>query len=948
MRQYVRGLKSDAMTMSRFRGPFVGLFLALAVLLPPPALAGTEAEGSGMMGRVAVKGLVTDESGQAIPGVTVTISRAGSPNPPAVVITEGDGSYRVEDLTPGTHRVEASLDGFQPLSREVKLGTGSVLDVRFQLVPAFSETVEVVGENVQVGEVAILESRRQAPVVSDSISAEEIRRTPDSNAAGVVERLTGVTLIGDKYVYVRGLGERYSGSTVNGSILPTTETEKRVVPLDLFPAKLLDSVNVVKTYTPDRPGDFGSGIVEMTTVEFPRDTTLKLGFGTSYVEGVTGRQFRQYAGGLSRWGGGGQRMPAGVPKELLQRSSPLSPEGFTAGELEAIGEKFLGSWTGESIESATPGTDLSLTFGTTVGRLGIVLSGVSSSGVEEVDEDLRFFGFGVGDELVAYNDYRLSTFRESATTGLVGNLSYRLNDTNRLYLNSILTRDAGAEDRVQEGVQAASGGNIRDFRVRYQVEEVRSTRLRGEHNLAGPALGGLLEWNVSTSTATNDSDLRENIYGEVQPGQYLMLTGQAASGRLEYFGLEDDIRQGGMSYSAFFARADGSVSGSIEGGMSRLDRTRDFSARRFRFFGANLEGIDLTATPDQIYTADTIGPDAFEIREITGVNDAYDATHLIDAAYVMSDTTFGKWRVIGGARYELSEQSVSTFDPFDVANVVESVRRNDDLLPSLNVVYQLASRTNLRFAYGRSLNRPEFRELSPFAFTEVAGGQSVAGNPALEQATIDGLDVRWESFPGEGEVVAFSTFYKKIDKPIERIIQPTSDYRRSFVNAESATLWGVELEFRRSLEMVAPLLRAWSLNTNFAFIKSDVTVGEHQLSTVTSTERPLEGQSDIVANLALQYYKPEWGTMLRLMGAYTGERLADVGARGLPDVYEQPFTSVDFVLSQDLGPFARGVEVKLAGSNLLDEKREYLQNSQVQRLYGSGRKFSLSFSYTPF
>src|SRR5262249_31450868 len=165
------------------------------------------------------------------------------------------------------------------------------LQIVFSIVPAFTETVTVTAQAAPTGEVAILESRREAPVVSDSISAEEIRKTPDSTAAGVVERLTGVTLLGDKYVFVRGLGERYSATTINGSTVPTTETEKRVVPLDLFPAKLLESVNVVKTYTPDKPGDFGSGIVEMTTAQFPASRTLKLTIGTAYVANATGNRF---------------------------------------------------------------------------------------------------------------------------------------------------------------------------------------------------------------------------------------------------------------------------------------------------------------------------------------------------------------------------------------------------------------------------------------------------------------------------------------------------------------------------------------------------------------------------------------------------------------------------------------------------------------------------------
>lgn len=915
---------------------FLTALVLLSVALSTPAQTS---------GRAAVAGVVKDDTGAPIPGVTVVASREQSE--PAVAVTGMEGEFRIGDLSPGAYGIEVALDGFQTVKTDVKLVTGQKLDVAFKMVPAFGEVVEVVAEAARTGEVAVLESRREAPVVSDSISSEEIRRTPDSSAASVVERLTGVTLVGDKYVFVRGLGERYSGTTINGSTLPTTETEKRVVPLDLFPAKLLDSVNVVKTYTPDKPGDFGSGVVEMTTVQFPQTSSLKVSLGTSYAGGVTGGSFRRYSGGLSRWGNGGQKMPSSIPSEFLQRKSILNPAGFTPQELEIIGEAFVGDWTGREISAADPGSDFALTFGTTLGRLGLVFSGVSTRGFDEVDEIQRYFGFDVGDDLIAYNDYDLQSAKETASVGLVGNLSYRLTDNNRVFLNTVLTRDASSEDRLQEGLQTNSGGEIRDYRVRYQLEEVRSARLSGEHNLAAPGIGSLVEWSLTSSEATNDSNLRENIYREAADGVFEMQTGFADSGKLEYFDLDDEIEQGGVSYTAFYALG-ADVSGSVKGGVSRLDRSRDFAARRFRFVTSNHQQFDLTGAPDDIYTAANIRPDGFEIREITGVNDAYAAAHTIDAAYVMGDATFGKWRVIAGGRYEMSEQSVTTFNPFDTANAVEAIRENNDVLPSLNVVRQLGARTNLRGAYGRSLNRPEFRELSPFAFTEVAGGRSIAGNPDLHQATIDAIDVRWEHFPRAGEVIAASAFVKKIDSPIERVIQPTSDYRQSFVNADHADLWGLEVEFRRALDVISPALRYWSVNSNVTYVDSNVVVGKHQLSDVTSPERTLEGQSDVVGNLALQYYHPTWGTMFRLLGSYTGERLADVGARGLPDVFEQPHTSFDLVVSQNLGNFAPGLELKLAAKNLLDEKREFAQGSEIQRVFDPGRKVSLSLSYTPF
>jgi outer membrane receptor protein involved in Fe transport len=899
------------------------------------------------LGRAGVRGVVKDDAGGVIPGVTVTITRAGdSAASPEVQVTEMDGTFHAKELPPGSYTIQTFLDGFQPLSRDVRLVTNQTVDVAFTIVPALSETVEVVASAPQTGEVAILETRRQAAVVSDSISQEEISRTPDANAAAVVERLTGVTLVSDKYVFVRGLGERYSGATINGSTLPTTETEKRVVPLDLFPAKLLASVNVVKTYTPDKPGDFGSGVVEMTTTDFPSDASLKVSIGTGWTSDATGSSFRRYASGLSRLGDGGQGLPSDFPTEILRRSSIVDPAGFTPEELQAFGRQLVGDWTGNETSSAPPGTELSLTYGATFGRLGVVLSGVSRHEYGVFDEEQFYYGVDQG-VLVPYNEYDLDTDRETATSGLVGNFSLRLTDSNRLFLNMVRTTDASAESRTQAGLQSATGGNIRDYRVRYQDEAVLSTRLRGEHNLGGPGLGSLIEWSGSQSRASNDADLRENVYREADPGVYRLETGYADTGKIEIHELDDEISQAGAAYSVFFTEPSGRWSGSVKGGFDWLDRARDFGARRFRFVPGSGVDADLELLPNDIFLAENITPAEFEIREFTGVNDAYAAAHTVGAGYLMADATFGKWRFIGGARYESSEQSVTTFDPFNVDDAVQSVNDSNDLLPSLNVVYEIAPRTNIRLAYGRSLNRPEFRELSPFVFTEVAGGRSISGNPNLVQATLDSYDLRWELFPGSGDVIAVSAFYKHIDQPIERIIQPTTDLRMSFINAESAKLAGIELEFRRSLGPIFSALRNWAVNLNYAYIDSGVEVGQQNYSVVTSTERPLEGQSDQTANLALQYYQPDWGTMFRIMAGYSGPRLTEVGAFGLPDIYEDSYTSLDAVVTQRLG-FAQGLKLKLAASNLLDQPREYVQGGEIQRTIDPGRRIGLLLSYTPF
>jgi hypothetical protein len=216
----------------------------------------------------------------------------------------------------------------------------------------------------------------------------------------------------------------------------------------------------------------------------------------------------------------------------------------------------------------------------------------------------------------------MRTDRESANSGLIGNFSLRLNDSNRMSLNAILTRDAGSEYRFQEGLNTNTGGFIQAHRVRYQLEEIFSTRLRGEHNLGGPGIGSLAEWNLSRSEASNGSDLRETVYREGEPGIFAMQVGLAGT---NFYDLADSINQGGVAYTVFYADSEGTHSGMFKGGMDHFERTREFGSRRFRFSVPNQSMFDLAGSAEDVFTAENIRPDGFEIREVTGVNDAYAA-----------------------------------------------------------------------------------------------------------------------------------------------------------------------------------------------------------------------------------------------------------------------------------------------------------------------------------
>ena len=915
----------------------VWLLLVAALAAPVAAVA----SGDGV-----IKGFVKDGDGLPLPGVMVVASSPVLGAEGVPTWADETGAFHIEGLPPGTYTVEATLDGFQSARTELTLVQGQTVTFEFKLAFAvLEETIEVRAEAIASSEVALLDQRRQSGVVSDSISSEEISRTPDSDAAGVVDRLTGVSLVDDKYVYVRGLGERYSNTTLNGAAIASTETDKKVVPLDLFPAKLLETIDVVKTYTPDMPGAFGSGTVQLNTLAFPTSRLFRVSLGAGYNSDATGSAHQTYAGGLSLLGEGGQPLPSSIPDKQLVPKSRFNPNGYTPAEMEQFGESFGPAWTGDEPASAPYNGNFNVTYGDTIGRVGVLVSAVGSHGYATRDEVSRYFKLDASDTLVEGNDYDLVTDTESVRNGFLGAFSLQIADGQTVKVSSMFTRDAQGESRTQEGFNAAGSYDIRDYRTRYEKEELLSTRLVGEHVVSGIGQSSFLEWSVAQSKGTREQDLRENLYTLQSDGQYQLATGYPEVGKMEYFDLDDTITDAGASWATYFALG-ASQYGSVKGGLAYTKRERDFTARRFRFITQNPDQFDLTLLPEELFVEANIRPGGFELIETTGINDAYTGNHDIKAGYVMGDVSLGKLRLIGGVRLEDSQQTVLTFNPFSAATPEEAVNDNRDWLPAVNAIYQLSGRTNLRFAASRTVNRPEFRELSPFAFVEVTGGRSIAGNPDLEQATIDGVDLRWETFPEAGDVMAVSLFYKKIDRPIERYIQATSELRTSWLNADSATLAGIELEFRRSLAIVSPALKYWSLNINYSFVDSSVTIPEADLSVLTTTNRALQGQARHVGNFAVQYYHPAAGTLVRMLYGYTGERLSDVGVYGLPDIVESSTDSLDLVISQSLRRLLPGLDVKLAASNLLDSENTYIQGPELQRLYTTGRSFGLSFGYT--
>ncbi|MCX7895777.1 MAG: outer membrane beta-barrel protein [Thermoanaerobaculum sp.] len=889
-----------------------------------------------------IRGVVRDPAGEPLPGATVLLNQ--NDQTLQETWTDVQGNFVFANVAPGTYRVKASLTGLGEAEAEVRVGAGSPAQVTLALQGAqFQEEVVVQAERPTTGVERLLEERRQSPLVSEGLSQEDMGKTPDADAASAMQRVTGVTTVANRYVYVRGLGERYSTVLLNGTELPSSETEKRLVPLDLFPTRLLEQVTILKSYAPDLPGSFGGGLVNLSTLEWPQNTVFSLRVGSGANSQVNGGAFPRYAGGLNFSGIGGQPLPPNFPRNFITRASRFNPSGLSPEQLQTLGRSLAGSWRGQPQGSAPPNRSFGLSFGRSFGPVGIVVSATQSHNFTKSVEEQRFFGLD-GGRMVPINDYDLVTFGEQVRWGLFGSLAWKLHPQHSLRFTSLASRLARNSDRTQEGYNSNSGNFIRDLRARHTREDLVTHQLVGEHFLPGVGQGLAVEWKLAKGQAANRGDLRENLYGLGGDGVFRLLVGYPEVGKMEFYRLDDRITDASLTTTSYFSVSTNTYA-AVKAGANFLRREREFLARRFKFVTSNPNQFDLSLPPELLFQPSHIRPDGFELREVTGINDAYTGEQRLDAGFAQADFTHGRFRALLGLRLEEAVQEVVTVNPFDTKNPVIARLENRDLLPALNLTYSLSQRTNLRLAASRTVNRPEFRELSPFAFVELTGGRSVVGNPNLKRSLLDAVELRWESFPTSLEVMAASVFYKRIQNPIERIIQPTTELRSSWTNAQQATLKGVELEYRRSLAVLHGSLRNFFGNFNYAYVDSQVTVPRQALSVVTSTTRPLEGQAKHVFNAILEYHYPQWDTLARVLYNFTGRRLSEVGAYGLPDIYEDSSGTWDFLFKQSLRRLIPGLELTLSVTNLTNQRERYLQKNEVQRSVKSGRTLSFGLGY---
>ena len=928
------------MTRTAFRTTLLALVLTAGL---PPASASAQQPATAPGRTVRVVGTVRDgQNAIPLPGVPVEVVGTST-----IVHTDVDGRY-VIDLAPGSHQFKVVMDGYRErvVAVEVAAGAQPTVDVALSMA-GFSEQVTVAGQSLNAATSsaeAQLVERKNAQVITDNMGSAEMRANGDSDAAAAMQRVTGLSVVDNQFVFVRGLGERYSNTTLAGAVVPTTEPDKKVVPLDLFPTALIDSVQVAKSYSPDKSAEFAGGLVQIVPLKFPSRPVLDVGYGLEISSTATGQSILESPLNGRDWLGfdsGVRALPGTFPGSKIVRRGIFTPDvGYTPEQITEFGRALDNTWQPTRKDGA-PGQNWSAVFGNRFGKLGIIASARHSYKETYVDERRRFYRTAEAGELEAVSDYNIQTGTARAQVGIVGNVAYQFAPSHRVTVENFYSHSGRDEGRFFQGPNTENLFEYQNYRLQFVEEGLISNGASGEHFLQ--SLGNSrLDWRLTVGRANRDEpDMREVLRQRpLNSTAAFVLSDESQSGFRMFNELQDDSVDAAANWS-LFSTAGGRPT-QVKFGLNVVDRSRDFESRRFRFIPivVNKDGaspIDLTQAPEQLYATNNIGT-FFRFNEETRPVDAYSGDQTTTSGYGMVDVALSaRSRLVAGARVERFEQQVDTFDPFGLfERTITAENRNTDVFPGLNYVHSLRPDMNVRVGYSTTVNRPEFRELAAFEFTDVVGSRAIRGNPELTRALIQNVDGRWEVFSNGRGVIAASTFYKRFDKPIERVVIAGAQPIVTFQNADSARNFGLELEVGRQLG------RFFYVNANYTYVDSKITLAPAQRTVQTSLSRALAGQSKNLFNLIGEYSVGDFSA--RALYNFFGDRISDVGANDAPDIVENGRGQLDVVLQQRL----RGLNVRVTAENLLDADYRFTQGSEDQRLFSLGRTFTVSFGFSAF
>ncbi|NOX85625.1 MAG: TonB-dependent receptor [Chlorobi bacterium] len=914
--------------------------------------------------------IIDGETGEELIGATMMIKGTSTG-----AATDLDGNYTISGLEPGTYTFVCQYISYEPQTFEqveIKEGDVTLLNVQLNTISLGLEEVEIKAKMVQRTEAALLTVQKKSANVIDGVSAQQMTRGGDSEAAGALRRVTGVNVEGGKYVYVRGLGDRYSKTVLNGADIPGLDPNRNSVQMDIFPTNLIDNIIVYKTFTPDLPADFTGGLINIVTKDFPEKYTLHVGLRLGYNTQASLRSdFLNYPGSPTDFLGydnGFRNIPNSAGGKIPVY--PSNRQQLTNITMDF--NKIMGPETGPSNLNATMQFSIGnqISIGKKGHQLGYVF-GISYKTRENFYENGikgRYQLGGADDKtLTKQHEYNDNQGTKEALWGVLGNVTYKINGNNKISLILYKNQSGISSARYMYGKKPSDEvGNliIETRKLQWLQRSLNTGQLRGEHYFK--KFSRLkFNWTGSvTRSGQDEPDMRfftNSYYPDLEsPNDYAIEPAIYKVPSRFYRKMVE------MNY---FFKGDFSIGLGSKSHAPKLKfggvysfKNRDFSETRVNYqfqFAPNVYNGNISE-----FVADSmIGINYSKFDPATGQNfgvyiqgvpdddlkNSYTANQTVGAGFLMIDAMVReKLRIIAGARYEYTLINSASKD----ARLEKGYLKNNDILPALALTYRVNDRMNIRANYSRTLARPTFRELAPYASEDFAGGEVYVGNANLKRTLIDNLDFRWEYFFNPGEIISLGTFTKTFTDPIELVDNPiTQNSELTWENVDKATVYGAEFDFRKNLDFVNAF-RHFKIGLNFTYIYSEVAIDSAELVAIRATDltakntRPMFGQSPYIINTYLVYNNPDIGLDINLVYNISGPKIVINVKGGTPDVYAQPVNYLNLTLGKRI---AERWMLEFRAKNILNpdyrETYTYKNREYVYRQFSTGVLLELGFKY---
>jgi outer membrane receptor protein involved in Fe transport len=875
--------------------------------------------------------LVDSEKNQAIQGASINIYAINKST-----VSDSKGEFTLRNIKNGYHILTIKKQGYRLITFDsLFIENGKDVDLGEIVLEEKVETFKkgtVIYRKKKTTDAAAVEDQKKSEVVINVVGAEQIEKSNDGDAAKVAARVPGVTLMENRFIMLRGLSQRYNSVQINNINAPSTEVDRRAFSFDLVPSNMLDKMSVYKSPSSDIAGDFAGGVIKLTTKSEIGKNFVSYSMGLGYRLNTTFSTQQNNSVGSNTdilgFDNGNRALPDGFPSTLA---------GNSTAQNVALGKTFKNNYSLSDYKTPLD-FGIGIGFGQNIKIKKMNLYTVNNFGYSTNFQyaKMKRFRFQNDPDPEVYVremfNYTDDNFAIESKFNILSNWILEVNKKNMFSFKNIFNQIGENETTIRTGVNPTERPNDewKNYAFHYTSRSLYFGQFEGAHKFGKKQK---ISYTLGYSNVNrNEPDFRRfrSVRSIGSGDQFTIVDPPAASlfdAARFYSTLKENTGAVSVDYENHYARDTVQKKDFIfRAGAYTESKSRTFSARwlSYKYTGNPAIKDAFLKTPfDQIFSGDNINTTGgFKPEEGTNPSDRYDAQNNLIAAYVNGSFPFSNFNVNAGVRAEAFNQYLQSKTQ---SSDIDVTLENFNILPSLNISYNFDKRNLVRIAYGKTVNRPEFRELAPFVYYDFMYDVNIVGNPNLKSATIDNLDLRFERYPAKGQTVSLGVFYKKFINPIENYVQPIGLSQQFFLNnAASATNMGAEIELRKSFENSTQnnFFKYLSIILNASYIISEVDLGAD--STLSQAQkRPLQGQSPYIVNTAIQYQNDS-GLSVNVAYNIFGKRIAYVGNNIFPTVYEMPRHSLDITISKEL---TERLKIKFGVSDVLNFKHQLWQDT---------------------